>query len=76
MGAVNGAGKEELLSERFSPVPGYWERYPLAPPIDEIARGSFKRRRPPEIQGTVTWSSLSKQHFGLYTMARRFKRAA
>ncbi len=52
VGAVNGAGKAELLSERFSPVPGYWERYPLVPLIDEIARGSFKRRQPPEIQGT------------------------
>ena len=50
VGAVNGAGQEELLSKRFSPVPGYWERYPLTSPIDEIARGSFKRRRPPEIQ--------------------------
>jgi len=52
VGAVNGASKEELLSERFSPVPGYWERYPLAPLIDEIAMGSFKRRQPPEIQGS------------------------
>jgi len=52
VGAVNGASKEKLLSERFCPVPGYWEKYPLAPPIDEIALGSFKRRQPPEIQGS------------------------
>jgi ADP-ribosylglycohydrolase len=52
VGALNGADKEELLSKRFSPIPGYWERYPLAPPIDEIALGSFKRRQPPEIQGS------------------------
>jgi ADP-ribosylglycohydrolase len=52
VGALNEADKEELLSERFSPIPGYWERYPLAPPIDEIALGSFKRRQPPEIQGS------------------------
>ncbi|MGD0652347.1 MAG: ADP-ribosylglycohydrolase family protein [Verrucomicrobiia bacterium] len=52
VGAVNGASKDELLSERFSPVAGYWQQHPLTPEIDEIAAGSFKRRNPPEIQGT------------------------
>ncbi|GAB4336079.1 MAG: ADP-ribosylglycohydrolase family protein [Candidatus Abyssubacteria bacterium] len=52
VGAVNGAGKEELLEERFSPVIGYWDSWPLIPEIDEIAAGSFKRRQPPEIKGT------------------------
>ncbi len=53
VGALNGAGKEELLSERYNPVgPGYWEERPLDPEIDEISRGSFKRREPPEIKGS------------------------
>lgn len=52
VGAVNGGGKKELLSERYCPVPGYWEKRPLAPEIDEVARGSYKRREPPEIQGS------------------------
>ncbi len=52
VGAVNGASKEELLSERYSPVAGYLDEHPLVPEIDEIAAGSFKRREPPEIQGT------------------------
>jgi ADP-ribosylglycohydrolase len=51
-GAANGVNKEELLSERYSPLPSYWKEHPLAPEIDEIAAGSFKRRSPPEIQGT------------------------
>lgn len=51
-GAVNGAGKEELLSERYTPVPGLWEKQPLAPEIDEVAAGSFKNRQPPEIVGS------------------------
>lgn len=51
VGAVNGASKEELVSARYSPVPGYWERCPLVSPIDEIALGFFKRRHPPEIKG-------------------------
>ncbi len=52
VGAVHGAAKEELLSERYSPVPGYWERHPLVPEVDEVAAGSFKRRQPPEIQAS------------------------
>jgi ADP-ribosyl-[dinitrogen reductase] hydrolase len=51
VGAVAGATKEELLAPHYSPTPGYWERHPLAPEIDEIAAGSFKRRQPPEIKG-------------------------
>jgi ADP-ribosylglycohydrolase len=51
VGAVNGTSKEELLSERFSPIAGYWEQHPLVGEIDEIAGGSFKRRVPPEIKG-------------------------
>jgi ADP-ribosyl-[dinitrogen reductase] hydrolase len=52
VGAVTGASKETLLSERFSPAPGSWEAHPLHPEIDEIAAGSFKHRNPPDIQGT------------------------
>jgi ADP-ribosyl-[dinitrogen reductase] hydrolase len=52
VGAVNGVMREELLSERYSPIPGYWEENPLLEEIDEIARGSFKHRQPPEIQGS------------------------
>jgi ADP-ribosyl-[dinitrogen reductase] hydrolase len=52
VGAVNGVSREELLSERYSPIPGYWEENPLVEEIDAIARGSFKYRQPPEIQGS------------------------
>lgn len=51
-GAVTGLKKEELLSERYSPIPEYWEKHPLTPEIDEVASGSFKLREPPEIRGT------------------------
>ncbi len=52
LGALRGAGKEELLSERFSPDEGYWEKHPLATEIDEVAKGCFKHRNPPEIRGS------------------------
>lgn len=52
VGALNGASKNELLSPRYSPIPGYWEEYPLHPEIDAIAAGSFQHKQPPAIQGT------------------------
>lgn len=52
VGALRGASNDELLGDRFSPVPGYWDEHPLTPTIDEVARGSFRTREPPEIRGT------------------------
>ena len=76
IGALSGCRKEEILSPRYAPVPGYWDRKPLVPEIDEIACGSFRRKNPPEIQGsgyvvrsleTVLWSFyttiVSQAHF-------------
>jgi ADP-ribosyl-[dinitrogen reductase] hydrolase len=52
IGAVNGVGKDELLSDHFSPVPEYWHENPLMPTISEVASGSFKHKNPPEIEGS------------------------
>lgn len=52
IGAVNGASKEELLSDRYSPVPDYWKLNPLVKEVDIIAQGSFKSKEPPEIRGS------------------------
>jgi ADP-ribosyl-[dinitrogen reductase] hydrolase len=52
VGALGGESKETLLSSRYCPVADYWEARPLAPEIDEVAAGSFKRRNPPEIRGS------------------------
>jgi len=52
VGAVLGVTKEELLSDRYAPVEGYWRTNRLVREIDEIAAGSFKRLKPPEIKGT------------------------
>lgn len=51
VGAMQGVPKDELLAPRFSPVPGCWDRHPLHPEIDEVARGSFRERDPPAIRG-------------------------
>ena len=50
--ALQGVGKERLLSPRYCPVEGLWERSPLACKIAKVAGGSFKHREPPDIRGT------------------------
>lgn len=52
LGLVNGASQEEVLSERYCPVVGYWAADPLVVEIDEIAAGSVKHREPPVIKGS------------------------
>jgi ADP-ribosyl-[dinitrogen reductase] hydrolase len=52
VGALNGVAKEELLDERWSPVPGYFDAHPLAPEVEEVAGGSYRRRHPPQIVGS------------------------
>jgi ADP-ribosylglycohydrolase len=52
VGALEGVGKKDLLSVRHSPVGGAWMKGDLAPAIDEVAAGSFKKRQPPVIQGS------------------------
>lgn len=52
VGAIQGTSKDKLLSDRYAPVDGIWDRLPLCAEIDEIACGSFKRKEPPEIVGS------------------------
>jgi len=51
-GALNGVPKDQLLSSGFSPSNDQWAKQPLCSPISDIAEGSFKRKKPPEIRGT------------------------
>jgi ADP-ribosylglycohydrolase len=52
VGAVEGRPKDELLSADFSPVPGLWQRSPLAEAIAAVAKGTFMVKMPPAIRGT------------------------
>ncbi|HQO62975.1 MAG TPA: ADP-ribosylglycohydrolase family protein, partial [Syntrophorhabdus sp.] len=36
----------------YAPIPDYWKDHTLAPEIEDIARGSYKEKNPPEIKGT------------------------
>jgi len=48
-GAIAGASKDELLANAFSLTKDFWKQHPLDSTIMEIAEGSFKTRKPPEI---------------------------
>ncbi len=50
IGAINGNGKDELLSPSYCPIPGYWDRHRLHPEIAEIANGTYKDYQPPVIR--------------------------
>jgi ADP-ribosyl-[dinitrogen reductase] hydrolase len=52
VGALCGAGRHELVSDHYCPIAGYWDAHPLMVEIDEIASGYFRRKDPPEIQGS------------------------
>ena len=52
VGALRGVDKKTLLSARYCPAEGHWERSPLAEKIADVADGSFKHREPPAIRGT------------------------
>ena len=52
VGALEERSKEELPSERFCPVPGFWSERPLMGELDAVAAGSFKYAEPPTIQAT------------------------
>lgn len=51
VGALQGVDKKALLSDRYCPLDGYWQRNRLARKIDAVAAGSFKHKEPPEIKG-------------------------
>jgi ADP-ribosyl-[dinitrogen reductase] hydrolase len=54
LGALGERSKEEILSALFCPGPDrdHWERHALSTAIAEIANGSFKQKKPPEIIGS------------------------
>ena len=52
VGALAGESKDKILSDHYSPVPGYWEKHPLCCQIDQIAGGSFLRKTEKQISSS------------------------
>jgi ADP-ribosyl-[dinitrogen reductase] hydrolase len=48
----NNNKKQEILSPFYSPIPKYWDKYPLTSELADVINGSFKRLNPPDIRGS------------------------
>ena len=51
-GLMHGRSRDEVLSANWEPLEWLRGSTDLHPEIDEVARGSFRTRRPPEIRGS------------------------
>lgn len=51
-GLVHGLPRDEVLDPEWEPLRRLRELTPLHPEVEEISRGSFRRKRPPEIRGS------------------------
>ena len=49
-GATTRVDKKDLLSERYSSEPVYWDDDPLCTEVDTVAKGSFKEKSPPVVK--------------------------
>lgn len=78
IGALLGKTKEEILSAGFSPVPGLWESEPLGDRIADLANGSFKSKKPPQISSTGQGYVVLSLHAALWAFyhSRSFREGA
>ena len=51
-GLVRGIDRAQVLASEWAPLQVLRELEPLHPEIEQVARGSFRQRRPPEIRGS------------------------
>ena len=68
IGCIQGESKEKLLSADYCPLgTDYWENHKLSPEIQNVSRGSFKSKEPPEIKATgYVVDSLESALWGFY----------
>jgi ADP-ribosylglycohydrolase len=52
IGAIRGEKRETIMSPFYHPISGYWDNEQLIPGIQEVAAGSYKRKKPPAIKGS------------------------
>lgn len=52
LAALSGMPKSAILNNDYEPVHKCWLENPLAEKVEEIARGSFKVKEPPDVRGS------------------------
>jgi ADP-ribosyl-[dinitrogen reductase] hydrolase len=67
LGCLLGVSKDELLSQRYCPIPNLYTEKPLVPEIDTVACGSFKTEDEAQIKAIgYAVSSLEAALWGFY----------
>jgi ADP-ribosyl-[dinitrogen reductase] hydrolase len=51
-GALKGETKDDLLRDLYTPVRGFWDKSPLSPAIELIARGSYRNKSRDQISSS------------------------
>jgi len=69
-GLIHGRPREEVLSPDWEPLQRVESMQALHPEVEEIADGSFRRKKPPEIVGSGYVASRWKRHCGPSTTPR------
>jgi len=76
VGALQGTSKAELMHPLFHPALGQWPAGSLSPAIEEVARGSFSQRTPPEIRGTGYVVASLEAALWAFTTTENFRTGA
>ena len=74
-GLVHGLPREEVLHPDWGPLQRLLGFFPLHPEIEEVARGSFRRREPPEVRGSGYVVKSLEAALWAYHGATDFRRA-
>ena len=51
-GALNGASKDELLSDNYSPVKDYYQQHPPCDELRNLTRGDYRAKHEDEVNST------------------------
>jgi ADP-ribosyl-[dinitrogen reductase] hydrolase len=73
VGALAGESKDNLISGRFEPARGLWERAPLTREVELVAEGSFRHSEPPEIQAIGTAVKTLEASLWAFSRAGSFR---
>lgn len=74
-GLMHGLNRDEVLSPSWEPLSVLRAAEPLHPAIDEVAMGSFRQRKPPQIWVRATWCGVWRPPSGPSTTPRTSARA-
>jgi len=64
IGSLRGASKETILSEKYSPIPGYWDTHPLALRLRKLPKDLSKPKIHLKYKQVVMWFICWNLYYG------------